>query len=507
MARNSPDRELQSYTDLLGLTETLQMAYKHTDKNYRLKEKFSEGIDSVRRAFEEFLTFPSLIIAGFILLSVASYVLDYERFSTLEPIRFFLKSHVFANPEATNNLLSAVAAGIIAVTSIMITLLLVVAQQSAASMTSQVFDQFLRRPANQFYFGFFVGLALYALMTLATVNEPFNPVFGGTLVFVLTVVALYLLIILLYTTINQMRPIEIIEAIHTHILSSREKQIRIIRCTQPAPGFDGPVTKQIKSLQHGYIARINFQEIGAAIKNTSARTEVVIRLPIGSFVAFQDLLAEVKTHDKKTAENMGKVVMDAIHIDRQRDIATDPGFGIEQLEMIAWTSISTAKSNPMPGLLTIRSLRDVLARWSFEQQENDRNGREVFPVVYQDNIPEKLLDAFETFAVVSSESMQHQTYAEVILAFTSLFDRLPLEWRSQCENSILRILSVLGDHAPTGELNEALSSLVEKLICSDRSETAAAVESAREKLQSTTGKLNSRSTRANGRPPSSIGLF
>jgi len=86
-----------------------------------------------------------------------------------------------------------------------------------------VYDQFLRRRYNQFYFGFFIGLALYTLTTLATVNQAFNPVFGATLVLVLTMVALYLLVLLLYSTINQMRPVEIIGMIRSHVLSARER--------------------------------------------------------------------------------------------------------------------------------------------------------------------------------------------------------------------------------------------------------------------------------------------
>lgn len=305
--------------------------------------------------------------------------------------------------------------------------------------------------------------------------------------------------ILLYTTINQMRPVEIIEAIHEHILNSRERQLKMIRRTRRAPVFEGKFTEQIKCRQHGYITRIDVEKIGAAIKNANAETEVVLKISIGSFVAFQDPLAEVKTINQTTAEIIGKAVLNALLIDRQRDISIDTAYGIEQLEMIAWTSISTAKSNPAPGRLTIRSLRDVLARWSFDKDddgEDGENGEEIFPVVYRDNTPEKLLDAFETFAVVSSESMQYQTYIEVVLALTATFERLPVEWQTRSEDLILRILSVLGDHALTAELDKTLSGLVEKLKSAGRGETAFAVEAARQKMRLSIGKLNSRSTRA-----------
>ena len=52
---------------------------------------------------------------------------------------------------------------------------------------------------------------------------------------------------------------------------------------------------------------------------------------------------------------------------------------------------------------------------------------EPLPVVYTDNGFSRLMDAFETLAVVSSESMQHQSFAEVIHTLTVMFVRLPPE--------------------------------------------------------------------------------
>ncbi len=84
--------------------------------------------------------------------------------------------------------------------------MLVALQQSPQSLSNQVFDQFLRRRLNQVYFGFFLGLAIYSLVTMSTVGGPFRPVFGAAVAVVLTMVALVLLLALLYTAVNQMRP-------------------------------------------------------------------------------------------------------------------------------------------------------------------------------------------------------------------------------------------------------------------------------------------------------------
>lgn len=108
------------------------------------------------------------------------------------------------------------------------------------------------------------------------------------------------------------------------------------------------------------------------------------------------------------------------------------------------------------------------------------------------------MDAFESLAVVSSESMQHQVFAEVISTLALMYARLPPEQQARTEDLILRILSALGDHVLTRELNSALSALSSTLAESGRSETASLVEKAQRQLGQSVGKLNSRSTRVGG---------
>ena len=450
------------------------------------------AIETIRRAFEEFLTIPTAIIAGFLLLAIVSYMLDRSKLVGLQSLREFLRSHVFANPQATSDLLGAIASGIITMTSVTISLLLIAVQQSAGSMTSAVFDQFLRRRHNQIYFGFFIGLALYSLITLATVNEPFNPVFGGTLSFLGTVVALFLLLLLLYTSINQMRPVEIIEAIHDLTLLARERQLRFLQKTRRAPSVSTGIRLPIRADKHGFVTRINLDALEAAIDKTPGGAEVILSMPIGSYIAFQDVIAEVRAQTREEAERVGQTVQNAIRLERQRDLAIDPAYGIEELETIAWTSISTSKSNPAPGVLTILSLRDMLARWVTEDTETDQ---QPLSIVYTDNTFARLMDAFETLAIVSSESMQHQNYIEVLRTFTLMFGRLTAQQQPRAEDLILRILPALGDHVLTAELDAALSALVDTLKASERFDTAGAVQMAQAALGQSIGKLNSRSTR------------
>jgi len=177
--------------------------------------------ETLQRVSSSFLAVPTLVIFAFVLLAIGMYSLEQADTGFLRPLREFMIDHVFGDPEATSTLLETIATGVITITSITFSLLLLALQQSATSLSHQVFDQFLRRRTNQIYFGAFVGVALYTLITLATVTPPFNPVLGATLALILTIAALYVLLLLIYSTISQMRPTEIVKMIHDHTLRAR----------------------------------------------------------------------------------------------------------------------------------------------------------------------------------------------------------------------------------------------------------------------------------------------
>lgn len=459
-------------------------------KESRLK-KFGE---TIHRAFVEFLRIPMVIIAGFALLAAGTSALESATIGWLEPIRTSIGNLLFGDIQSTGDLLATIAGSIITVTSITFSLLLLAVQQAAGTLTAEVYDQFLRRKINQVYFGFFIGLAVYTLLILATVNEPFNPVFGATLSLAFTIVALILMILLLYTTINQMRPVVVIETIHDHVLRARAYQLDLLGRTRRTAQQDAAGTL-VKATAHGYVVPVDLDVMTAAIRKAEGAVEIVLHVSIGKYVAFQDPLATVRTASSQDTAAIIRAVQKAVRLEQQRDLDCDPAYGIEQLAAIGWTSISTAKSNPSPGVLVLHSLRDLLARWSVEEEVGAAD-KEILPVVYTDNVFAKLFDAFEALAVAASESMQPQTMTEFFLAFALMFERLPIDQRPRAEDLIRRSLSALGEHVLTAELSAALSDLARALAATGRGDAATEVRTAQAALGASIGRLGSRATRA-----------
>lgn len=484
----------------IGVREREMMA-KNKDRSgtfTKWRETLRQLLETIKRAFIEFLTVPTLVIAGFLLLAWGMFVLDDIRIAEDGSDRRTMWGGLFSDAQAARDFLGVIAASIITVTSITFSLLLIAVQQGAAALTSQVFDQFLRRRANQLYFGFFIGLALYALIMLASVNPSHQPIYGVAVAGVMAVAALYILILLIYTTIDQMRPVVIIRSIHDHTLLARENQLDLLRSTRRAAKLQGPPRVRVAAERSGFLARLNVATMVTAIGDSES--EVVVLVSIGDYVSYGDFIAEIRTAaDNQAVSAMEDAVLRSVALEERRDLDGDPAFGVEQLVTIGWTSISTAKSNPGPGLLTIQNLRDLLARWlqadaAFGTRDAVDTDSEAC-VVYFDNLPEKVMRGFESFAVVASESMQHQSAAEIYRMLAGIFPRLPPQLERQVNDLLCRSLAGLGDHILTNDLEESLSELIDALTQAGQVSCSAAITAARYQLSLSIGRLNSRSTR------------
>ncbi|MBC8037448.1 MAG: DUF2254 domain-containing protein [Rhizobiales bacterium] len=452
-----------------------------------------QSLENIHRAFVEFLTIPTLVIASFLLLALIMLFVDARE----RPVSAW--EGLFNDPQAIRDFLGVIAGGIITVTSMTFSLLLLAVQQGAAALTSLVMDQFLRRKVNQFYFGFFVGLALYSLIMLASVNPSHQPVFGVAVAGALTAAALYMLIFLIYSSINQMRPVVILKSIHDHTLLARHSQLDLLRQTRRAPKLRGEPSARVSANSSGFMARLDTEAISEAVGNSGA--EVVILVSVGDYVSFGDPVAEIRAPAGQDMSALEPVIRKAVDVEEQRDIDGDPAFGIEQIVTIGWTSISSAKSNPDPGLLTIWSLRDLLARWLQTDgafgTDADTMSDPAAPVVYSDNLPNEVMKGFESLVVVASESMQHQCAAECYRTFAGQFHRLPPPLQQRAADIVMRSLAGLGDHVPTSDLAASLTALSEVLTTHGQTQCARSITAALGQLDQTIGRLHSRSTRAN----------
>jgi uncharacterized membrane protein len=370
------------------------------------------------RALHEFALVPVLVVLGLLLLGAVSIVGDQAHGAFFAGVRSVL-GH-FIGAESATGTLTAVATGLVTVTSITFSVLLLAVQQTASNLSPVVFDQFVRRRANQVYLGLFVGLALYSYVVMAAVQPKTPPIIGAFFATVLTVVALGCLLFLVYSTIDQMRPRNVMRQLHDRAVRAHEREGDLVRRTRREPASELPVLATYRSETFGYVESVNLDRIVGLLSATGAATagepEVELHVTVGAEVVIGDLVASVRHHDERSAEHLRDEVARAVVLSPAPDLDFDASTGVTDIANIAWTSGSTSKQNPAIAAQALHALRDLATRWVAET----RTGDEPCAVVYADNDLDTVLEALYSAIVVAHEAHQQQQAVRVLDAYVAV---------------------------------------------------------------------------------------
>ena len=445
----------------------------------RGRERRRELRYRIKDALSEFLGLPLALLIGFFLISLIILAVERADPSFLRSVRESLSRYLFATPSSTADFLGVVAAGLITMTSIVLSMLLIMLQQAAGNMGNMIYDQFLHRRLNQFYVGFISGTVVLALIQHAAVSESFNPVLGASFVFLLVLFSVGLLIYFLYAAINQMRPENIVAAIKHQTLHARKNQLEFLNRTyrEPQSQFQLANAIEVRSLTTGYISKVDLDIIADCLEGVEDRVEILIHAPLGNDVAYYDCIAEVTADDRELAHSVAECIGPAFHFAAQRNFTMDAAFGLRELEMVAWTEVSSSKHNPETGLIVIHALRDILARWLDPEDDSPKSKR--LPVVCPDFTLPGALYVFQSLVVVSVESKQQQNYTAVLQALTHLLDLTPPFFLNQMEETILRILPASHEHTLVHNLDAAMLTLANRLERAGLTKTAGLFHEAR----------------------------
>ena len=386
----------------------------------------------VPRAMHEYALVPIAVILALCLLAVASIVGDQSHASLFAGLRRVLK-HVIGKDAATATL-GAVASGLVTVTSITFSVLLLAVQQTASSLSPVVFDQFIRRRANQVYLGFFVGLALYSYVVMAAVQNGTPPIIGAFLATVLTVLALGCLLFLVYSTVDQMRPDNVLRHLHDRAIRAHDREGRLVARTRREPRSEAPVAGELRAHTFGYVESVDLDRVVAALGEADTPDgEVEMLVCIGDEVVVGDPLALVRHPDPEAGRRICARLRSAVPISAHPDIDLDPSTAVRDISNIGWSSGSTSKHNPAIAGQALHALRDLGSRWL---AEDDRTGSDPAAVVYRDCDTHELLDTLYSMVVVARESRQHQQAQRVLKTYRQLAARARPDVRERMQRDV-----------------------------------------------------------------------
>ena len=384
-----------------------------------------------------------LVVVAFACLAALSIVADQtQKVAWLDDART-TAGHIVGKQAATAAL-EAIAGGLVTVTSITFSVLLLAVQQTASNLSPVVFDQFIRRRSNQAFLGFFVGLALFSYVVMAAVKDQTPPILGATIATLLTVVALVILLVLVFSTVGQMRPTSVIRAIHDRALTAREEEAVLLRRTRRSSISPHDVAARYRAQVTGYVTHVNLHLLESALAD-AGDAEICLAVTLGDHICFGDILATVLDGDFDRAESLARCVGAALSVSPQRDLAHDPTTGIDELSNIAWTSGSSSKQNPEVAREALYALQDLAARWFDDGAPDGSTSFDSPPiaVVYQDTDRDRLLDALHALLVVAHESHQTLLAATVVDAYSALLQRVDAPARKRLRSDLTAAAALL----------------------------------------------------------------
>ena len=444
----------------------------------------------VRQGLHEFLAFPLLVVAAFLALAALTLWMDGSDIAAIQAVRERLGRFVFVTASGTASVLGQLLGGLLTVISITFSALLLAVQQTATTLSNQVYSQFLRRRINQLYFGFFLGLALYDVAALAAAHPHFNPVYSASVAVLMTSIGLCLLIVVIYSTVDQMRPSVIVESVRDHTLAARVGSAAMLARTRREPRSRASVQATVFARDDGFLQHVALDRLDELLRPLGDDAELQVLAAIGDFVAYDDRLAVIRAHDRAAAERIVDDVRRSLVLHAVRDLKRDAAFGIVQLESIAWTTASSAKSTPSAPRMVIHALRDLLGRWIAEPVAQRVEAPPV-PVVIPDRMHRNALDALVTIGLASDESRQHVVIAAAFDALGQLLPRAPGDLRAHVIDGIRTLVPALSELPLAAGLRESLSRVALALESAGLPAVAAEIDTAAAAMEARKGRLRS----------------
>ena len=410
---------------------------------------------------------PLAVVAVFMVVAVVSILAD-QRVIALWGLGSAVAPVI--GPKASVQVLQTIASGVVTVTSITFSMLLVAVQQTASNLSPVVFDQFIRRKGNQLLLGFFVGLSLFAYVVMATAQNKTPPIIGAFVATLMTVIALLLLVVLIYTAVNQMRPTSVLRQIHDRALRARGREAELIRRTRrEEQQSHNPVLATYSADTNGYVVKISLRALAQALDKVP-RAEIRLFVTLGDYVAYGDKIATVRDDDERDARSLERALRAAVVIGRQRNLEEDATTAVDELGNIAWSSASSARHSPEVARQGLHELRDLADRWLRDDQDPASSpalASDAMAVVYPDNDLERVLDVIYSLLAVAGESNQYMTAARVLGAYDALLPIANPRFRQRIERDLAMAESLLENLPPSPMLNEARRRIASRDRCSE----------------------------------------
>lgn len=324
------------------------------------------------RALRDYLSsslwfLPALIVGGFVGLAFAVAWLD----RTLGP-DWGGQGFYAGSAQGARSVLATISSSMLSLAVLVFTISLIVLQLASSQLGPRVLALFLRDRWAQTAMGLFLGTFGFALMGLwlttarTESGEGFVPGLMVSVALVLVGLSLVVFINYIHRVSQSIRVETVTREIGRQTLSAWDGLAGIpdgwhTRGPQQSPEATGDSPHEGASIlfspRSGLVVDVGLEELANYAREHV--TTVRVLAPLGQFVPEGAPLIELLPH---TAVQRAPEISALVMIGDERRIATDPGYGLDQLVDIALRALSPGVNEPGAAIIALDRIHEILQR-------------------------------------------------------------------------------------------------------------------------------------------------
>ena len=363
----------------------------------------------------------------------------------------------FLGALAAEQLLAAIAAGMIAFTGIVFSISLIVSQFWSTTYSLRLMQWLRKTPLTGHAFGVFSATFVYALFALAAVGRNEDYDLGSTVAFslMLLLASVLLFLLLLYSTLRQMNLSYVLS-----LIGDRGRDV--IQAFYGLPGeqaappegrdLDGPVSESGRYVYEGpplVLAAVDFARLVKLA--TEAEATIVIEVGVGDSIPSGDVIARVLGGSIPPHE-----IRRAFLLGTERTMEQDPKFALRLLADVAIKALSPAINDPTTAVQALDQIEDLLLRIGVRTLDIGRlvgvrgYTRVVYPAPTWDDLIALGLDEIRIYGAGSIQVMRRLRNL-----LQNLETAIPPERRQAVEDRLRRLDAACEQELPAADRADA----------------------------------------------------
>ncbi len=358
-------------------------------------------------------------------------------------------------PDSARNLLSSFLAGLMTMTSLVVSVTFVILTLAANQLGPRLISLFVGDREIQAVLGLLLGTILYVIIVLRTLDDLLGvegvPHAAITVASILTISCLFALLFYIHKISKSLIADNVVEAVS----KSLEHDLRMIMRKNPGTTPTSPAKSAYRPQylaigKRGYVQMVDYDWLIETAKKYDALFEITVRaghylLRVGYHVCIYT--------EQPISQEAEDAIRDGFVIGRQRTPAQDMEHGIRQLVEIALRALSPGINDPFTAIAVVdrlgAALEDIFERPLQPQTFRDEDD-EIRIIASRSDAPGLINSAFDAIRQAGRET------PAVLIRIADILGQLaPILRNQDSEDAVLGQLKKLADTTHLAGLPDA----------------------------------------------------